>query len=509
MFERSPAPTDHWTDVLHEDDRGGARAIWDSAVAERAALPEIVCRFGAAEDAERWVAVRAEPVSHDQGALDGYVGIAADITEPKRSAMALAAAKAAAESANAVKSEFLAHMSHEMRTPLNGIVGMTALALDGELTADQRDCLETVQGSAESLLTLVGDVLDFSRLEAARLPLRVRSFDLRETIARTLKPLAIRAAHRGLELRHAIDPETPDQLSGDADRLRQVLINLVANAIKFTEAGRIDVAIASRPGADGSVVVSFAVTDTGIGIPLDKQRIIFAPFEQVDGSLTRTHDGTGLGLAIAAKLVALMGGEMSVDSTLGRGSTFRFTARLTPEASSAVAIPAAALAPAATITPLHVLVVDDNEVNRRIALRMLRKLGHTAVEAENGRLALAALEDDDYDLVLMDIQMPEMDGLAATTAIRERERDSGVHVPIVALTAHALENDRTMCLAAGMDGHLTKPLTVKALTTAIAQSMSAAAAPAVARLPQQRVASVVCLGPPVSGRDAALSGVRA
>jgi two-component system, sensor histidine kinase and response regulator len=466
MFGAASAACRHWIDVLHPDDRAEVRRRWDLAVAERRGFPEMVCRFGSPADPERWAAIRAELVTDPASPLQGYVGIAADITEPKRAEIALAAAKAAAESANAVKSEFLAHMSHEMRTPLNGILGMTTLALDGELPDDQRDCLHTVQSSAQALLTLVNDVLDFSRLEATRLQLRPQPFALRAMLARTLKPLALRAGQAGLTLEHTIDPGVPDEVCGDSDRVRQVLVNLVANAIKFTERGRIDVAVTVAPCAGEDVLLGVTVADTGIGIPPERQALIFAPFEQVDGSLTRSHDGVGLGLAIAARLVALMGGEINVQSAAGAGSTFRFTARLA-RATHGEAPATPNLQRRASGAGLRVLVAEDNPVNRLIATRMLSKLGHVATSVENGRQAITEVLRERYDVVLMDVQMPEMDGLAATAAIRARERQEGGHLPIVALTAHALSRDRDLCAEAGMDAFLTKPLDVAALASTI------------------------------------------
>jgi two-component system, sensor histidine kinase and response regulator len=470
LFGPASGACRHWIDVLHPDDRADVHRRWDLAVARACGIPEIVCRFGAPDGADRWAAIRAELVTDPASPLQGYVGILADITEAKQAAIALDAARAAAESANAVKSEFLAHMSHEMRTPLNGILGMTTLALDGELPDDQRDCLQTVQSSAQALLILVNDVLDFSRLEAMRLELRPQPFALRATFERALKPLALRAAQAGLVLEHAIDPAAPDMVSGDRDRLRQVLLNLVTNAIKFTEHGRIDVAVTVDGSEGDDILLGVTVVDTGIGIPPERHAQIFAPFEQVDGSLTRQHDGVGLGLAIAARLVALMGGAISVRSAPGAGSAFRFTARLTR--ATPIETPPPLVTPRAAGGGLRVLVAEDNPINRLIATRMLAKLGHAVVSVENGRRAFEQVFQEPFDLVLMDVQMPEMDGLAAAAAIRTHERQHDGHVPIVAVTAHALARDREICAEAGMDAFLTKPLAIEALAAAIEQVTS-------------------------------------
>jgi two-component system sensor histidine kinase/response regulator len=593
-----------------------------------------------------WESAYISPIRNEQGFITHFLAIKEDITERRRSDEKLEEANSeleaineqleqaieranrlafAAEAANISKSEFLANMSHEIRTPLNGIIGMTELALDTELSAEQQEYLKVVKASADSLLTLINDILDFSKIEAKKLDLDSMDFDLRDTLVDTLKTLAFRAHEKSLELTCHVLHDVPEGLVGDPGRLRQIVVNLISNAIKFTDTGEVilQVEVGEQTGED--VFLHFVVTDTGIGIPPDKQQMIFEPFVQADGSATRKHSGTGLGLAICCHLVEMMGGKLWVQSETGKGSQFHFTAcfglqspasskpiadlvaevrglavlavddnttnrrvleemltswgmkpTLVESAQAAIRVIEEARA-AGTSYPLvitdanmpemdgfelaerikkqlgrnsatimmltsagmrgdaarcrevgvsayltkpikhsclldaiqtalsmnvqeggapplitrhslrerrltsfsarkgglRILLAEDNIVNQKLVIRLFGKKGHTVDVVNDGKAVLEVLGKTPYDVVLMDLQMPEMDGLTATGAIREREKETGGHIPIIALTAHAMAGDKERCLKAGMDGYVAKPIRAEELFEAIEAAMAA------------------------------------
>jgi len=380
-------------------------------------------------------------------------------------------------------------MSHELRTPLNGIMGMTAFVLDTPLSDDQREYLSIVDTSAQSLLAIVNDILDFAKIEAGKLDLQHADFDLRELLNGLVALLGPQANQKGLSIRGDVAADVPGRLVGDPGRLRQVLTNLIGNALKFTDQGEIRIEVTSA-GASADVgaaaaamngstngsagghakgataTLRFAVIDTGIGIAESDRARIFDAFTQVDGSATRRFGGTGLGLAISSQLVQLMGGQLHLESMIGRGSTFSFVVTLGLAETPRATVPLPAYARAAR--PLAVLVAEDSPVNQLLVRRLLEKAGHRVTIVETGIAAVDAVARTQFDAVLMDVQMPEMDGFDATSRIRAAE-NGGRRLPIIALTAHAIQGDRERCLAAGMDAYVSKPIRPEALFASLAE----------------------------------------
>lgn len=435
-------------------------------------------RYYSLLEQQRTLALRVEERTRD---LKAEIRSRAEMEE------ALVTARDAAERASRVKSEFLANVSHEIRTPMNGIIGMTELALETELTEQQREYLTITRESAEGLLNILNDILDFSKMEAGKMSLNFVVFDLRGSLESALRAVTLSAQSKGLNLVSDVHPSTPQLINSDPMRLRQVLLNLLGNAIKFTRRGEVRLTVSLAEGSSGTL--HLAVSDTGIGVPKDKQREIFGAFSQADSSTTKQFGGTGLGLSISSRLVELIGGAIWLESEEGRGSEFHVTWPFQPasgeawplgsgsqqprESGSTVAEQAQReRMPASLDKALRVLVAEDRPTNQVLLTQLLGNLGHSVVIAENGQQAVRALEEDRFDLVLMDVQMPVMDGLEATVQIRNLDRQMSRYTPIVAVTAHAMKGDKERCLAVGMDGYLSKPILPHELNETLRQVVS-------------------------------------
>ncbi|NLD48353.1 MAG: PAS domain S-box protein, partial [Clostridiaceae bacterium] len=452
---------------IHPEDVEKYDSVFENALTEQKPF-KLEYRLRRYDGEYRWIIDSGRPFNDLEGNYAGFLGICYDITEGKLIEENLRKAKEAAEAANRSKSEFLANMSHEIRTPMNGIIGMTKLTLETNLTKDQRENLEIIGSCADLLLNVINDILDYSKIEAGKMSIENIKFNILKLLENTYKAHSVSAENKGLSFSYHVDSNVPRILIGDPNRLQQILNNLISNAIKFTDTGEVKVFVNVVEIAGGKIRLRFSVADTGIGISDNDRDRLFKSFSQVDGSITRRYGGTGLGLAISKWLVEMMGGEINFESRKERGSTFYFTIVSDYNAiktQKKVAMANDRLNSSKDI--YKILVAEDDKVNQVVITKILENQGHIVSIAENGIEALDLLEREEFQLVLMDIQMPEMDGLEATKRIRKKEEGTFRRIPIIAVTAHALQDDKERFISAGMDDYIKKPIAQEELINVI------------------------------------------
>lgn len=458
-------------EVVHPDDRAAVDAAYSGSLREGADSYEIEHRVVRKSTGEiRYVHEKCEHIRDETGRIIRSVGMVHDITERKRAEEELREAKEEAEASSRAKSQFLANMSHELRTPMNSFLGVLQLLVGGHagpLEAKQRELLIKADKSAHSLLQIISDILDLSKIEKGVFSIAEQPFSLAECVSDSIGFFSLDAQHKDIDLTLSIKEDLPEAVWGDCLRLRQVLVNLIGNAVKFTEQGEVAVRVtAGNQALAGRQEITFTITDTGIGIPAEKRQLLFRPFSQIDASDTRRYGGTGLGLAISHEIVEMMGGTLSFESEEGRGSSFFFTIPFAEAAEHEETVIPSHVSPSVSVSrtavePLKIprlLVAEDDPMASDLLKNLLELSGLEMDLAQTGREAVDMWETGQYDLIIMDIQMPRMDGLTATRLIREKEGARGGHTPIVAMTAHAFHEDEKRCLAAGMDAYLTKPL---------------------------------------------------